>query len=175
MSDCRECGKPLKKGEKPRNMYKECKGKPWYSPGDIRYCPLQVLWMIEHFFRLSRDGIVRTEMDWPPGPNSSSSELPNVQRSRVAGAYFEKPLDAIAELAVRLKNLGSSGELLLAELKAGMEGNLTSEADAAFHYITGNHRKVDSYPHWKANRKYNNKGKNTQNGQTLDKSTRYGV
>jgi len=175
MSDCRECGKPVKKDEKPRNMYKECKGKPWYSPGDIRYCPLQVLWMIEHFFWLSGAGIMSHDWEWPPDPDSAGNDLPNVQTSRRAGAYFEKPIDAIAELAIRLKNLGRSGELLLAELQAGMEGNLTSEADAAFHYITGNSRKVDSYPHWKADRKYNNKGKNTQIRQKLDKPTRHGV
>ena len=82
--------------------------------------------------------------------------------SSISGAPGDPAIEVIAELAIRLKRLGHSGELLLAELQAGMEGNLTSEADAAFHYITGNHRKVDSYPHWKANRKYNNKGKNTQ-------------
>jgi len=144
MSDCKSC----------KGRYKECAGPEWYSPGDIRFCPYQVLWLIEWFFWLSKEGVVRIGMDWPEDPNSSGSELPNVQRSRVAGAYFEKPIDAIAELAIRLKNLGRSADLLLAELQAGMEGNLTDEADAAFHYITGNRRKLKPYYQWKAQRKW---------------------
>lgn len=143
MSDCREC----------KGKYKECTGQEFYTVEDIRFCPYQVLWMIEHFFWLSSKGIEREGIDWPDDPNSSGSELPNVQRSRRAGAYFERSIDAIAELAIRLKNLGRSADLLLAELQAGMEGHLTDEADAAFHYITGNRRKRRPYYNWKADQK----------------------
>jgi len=141
--DCRTC----------KGKYKECIGKKFYAVGDIKYCPLQVLWMIEHFFWLSSDGIMRTEMDWPDDPDSNEAELPNVQRPKRAGSYFEKSIDAIAELAIRLKNSGHSGELLLAELQAGMEGYLTDEADAVLHYITGFRRKLTSFNVWKAVRK----------------------
>lgn len=148
MIDCRTC----------KGKYKECIGKACYTISDIRYCPYQVLWLIEEFFHLDGGGIYRCNIDWP---DTEMADMPSIQRFAQTSAYFTKAIEIIAELAVRLKRLGRSGELLLAELQAGMEGNLTSEADAAFHYITGNHRKVDSYPHWKANRKYN-KGKNTQ-------------
>lgn len=150
MIDCSECGKPLKKGEKPRKMYKECKGKAWYTISDIRYCPLQVLWLIEEFFHLDGGGIYRCNIDWP---DTEMAELPSIQRFAQTSAYFTKAIEVIAELAVRLKRLGRSGELLLAELQAGMEGNLTSEADAAFHYITGNRRKREPFYKWKSDRK----------------------
>ena len=162
MSDCKAC----------KGKYKECIGQESYAVEDIRWCPHQVIWLIEEFFYLDGGGIHRTNLEWP---DSLMSELPSIQRFAKTSAYFTKAVEVIAELAVRLKSLGMSGVLLLAELQAGMEGHLTSEADAAFHYITGNYRKVDSYPHWRANRKYNKKGKNTQIREKLDKPTRYGV
>jgi len=164
--DCKTCGERKQK-------YQECAGKPWFSVGDIRWCPSQVLWMLENFFELTKDGIVRLELDWPSNPDDSKEiDLPSVQRPRASSAYFTKPAEVIGELAVRLTRVGHSGELLLAELQAGMEGNLTDEAKAAFYYITGFYRKEDSYPHWKANRKWYRKGKNTQIPQKLDKFTR---
>lgn len=150
--DCKKCG----------GKYQDCPGKEWYTVGDVRWCDKQVLWLIEEFFELTRDGIVRLGLDWPANPDGSKEvDLPSIQRPKASSAYFTKPAEVIGELAVRIKKLGRSGELLLAELQAGMEGNLTDEAKAAFYYITGFYRKRDSYPHWKANRKSRTKGKNT--------------
>jgi len=141
MSDCKTC----------KGRYKECAGQEFYTVEDIRYCPYQVLWLIEEFFYLDGGGIHRTNLEWP---DTLMSELPSVQRFAKTSAYFTKAVEIIAELAVRLKRLGKSGDLLLAELQAGMEGNLTDEADAAFHYITGNRRKLKPYYLWKAQRKW---------------------
>lgn len=144
--DCRSCGKLKIK-------YRDCPGKFWYTVGDIRWCDKQVIWLIENFLDLTSDGIILKTLDWPNDPDDFSQiDLPSVQRPKKASAYFTKPAEVIAELEVRLKRLGRSGELLLAELRAGMEGNLTDEAKAAFYYITGVRRKRQSYPQWKADR-----------------------
>jgi len=141
--DCRRC----------KVKYQDCLGKVWYSVEDIRWCDKQVIWLIEHFILLTRDGIV-TQLDWPTNPDGSSDiDLPGIRKSRRGDAYFTKPAEVVAELAVRLKKLGRSGELLVAELIAGMEGNLTEEANMAFHYITGWWRKNQTYPQWKADRR----------------------
>lgn len=145
--DCNEC----------KGKYQDCKGKPWFTVGEIRWCDKQVLWMLDWFFKLTRDGIVRLDLDWPSNPDGSQVDLPSVQRPKASSAYFTKPAEVIGELAVRIKRLGRSGELLLAELQAGMEGNLTDEAKVAFYYITGFRRKRQGYPLWKKQRKYRGK------------------
>ena len=139
MTDCKKC-----------KTYQDCLGKEFYSVEDIRWCSYQVLWLIEHFFELNSGGIYRYEIEWP---DTLARELPSIHRFVQTSAYFTKTIEVIAELAVRLKKLGRSGELLLAELQAGMEHNLTGEAQMAFYYITGERRKKLDYPQWKANRK----------------------
>lgn len=148
--DCKTCGERKIK-------YQDCLGKPWYTVGDIRWCDKQVIWLIENFLDLTSDGIILKTLDWPNDPDDFSQiDLPSVQRPKKASAYFTKPAEVIAELEVRLKRLGRSGELLLAELRAGMEGNLTDEAKVAFYYITGVRRK-GSYYQWKKQRRYRGK------------------
>lgn len=145
--DCKTC----------KGKYQDCSGKPWFNVGEIRWCSHQVLWMLSEFFELTRDGIVRLELDWPTNPDGSQIDLPSVQRPKASSAYFTKPAEVIGELAVRIKKLGRSGELLLAELQAGMEGNLTDEAKTAFYYLTGLRRKRTAFFKWKKQRKYRGK------------------
>lgn len=138
--DCKTC----------KGKYQDCPGKEFYTVEDIRWCPSQVLWMIEHFFELDSGGIYRYELEWP---DTIAKELPTIHRFAQTSAYFTKSIEVIAELAVRLKRLGRSGELLLAQLQAGMEYDLTDEAKMAFYYITGVRRKKRPFHLWKGDRK----------------------
>jgi len=140
MSDCKAC----------KGKYKECIGQESYTVEDIRWCPHQVVWLIEEFFQLSGNGVERTvDIDWP----MLEFGLPSVDKTPQSSAYFTKPVEIIAELHWRLERLGRSADLLLAELQAGMEGHLTDEADAGLHFITGYRRKRQPFYKWKSDRK----------------------
>ena len=142
MIDCNKC-----------KDYRKCLGKEWYSYGEVRWCPFQCLWIIEHL-----DLIIIGK--WPPSPEGSTYTDSSIKRSvPLSYASFEKPCDIVAELEVRLRKTGVDGKLLIAEVQAGKTFELSKEAQTALMYIKGWRRKRLTYSNWKKQRTY--LGKNT--------------
>lgn len=142
MKDCRKC-----------KDYRDCAGKPWFHYGQIRFCPYQVLWIIEHSDTLLAG-------DWPPDPDSSSYVDPDIKGSLKDEAYYAKPVGILAEVNARLARTGTHGKLLRAEVLADLD--LSQEAKDALMYVKGWRRKRMSFQKWLRDRRYSQKkyGKN---------------
>jgi len=130
--DCREC-----------KDYRDCDGKPWFHYGEIRFCPFQILWIIENSETL--------RADWPPNPDGSSYIDPNIRTGYKSEAYFTKPAGILGEVNARLARTGMYGKLLRAEVLAGLD--LSQEARDALMYVKGGRRKRMSFSAWKKWRK----------------------
>lgn len=129
MKDCRKC-----------KDYRDCPGKPWFHYGEIRFCPFQILWIIEYSETLIAN--------WPLAPEGSSSvDLPQVKTGYKSEAYFAKPAEILGEVNARLARAGTHGKLLRAEVLAGLE--LSQESKDALMYCKGKWRKRMSYNAWK--------------------------
>lgn len=139
MKDCRSC-----------RDHKDCIGKEWYTIFDVRFCPFQIEWIIEHSETL-REGI------WPPSPNGSGYVDPAIKTGNVGSAYYTKPTEILAEVEARLRRTGKDGIILWYQIK--QQDHLNPESKMAFYYITGWRRKVMSYPHWRKQRVYRGKKK----------------
>lgn len=132
--DCRDC-----------QTYKDCVGKPWFHYGEIRFCPYQVIWIIENSEVLRARG-------WPLNPDGSSYTDPGRKKGYASEAYYVKPVGILAEVEYRRKRTGISGKLLKAEVLAGLD--LSRESRDALMYIKGWRRKRMSFRAWKKQRKY---------------------
>lgn len=134
MKDCRKC-----------KDYRDCPGKPWFHYGEIRFCPFQILWIIEYSETL------RTS--WPLAPDGSSHvDLPQVKTGYKSEAYYTKPAGILGEVNRRLARAGTHGKLLRAEVLAGLD--LSQESKDALMYCKGWRRKRMSYQRWLRNRRY---------------------
>lgn len=131
--DCRKC-----------QTYQGCVGKEWYTYTEIRFCPLQILWIIEKAETLIKG--------WPPDPESSGHIDPKIKTRYRSEAYFAKPMEILAEVNYRVKRAGVNGKLLRAEVVAGLE--LSAESRDALMYCKGKWRKRMSFSAWKKQRKY---------------------
>lgn len=158
--DCRECGKRKQK-------YQDCIGKEWYSWGDIRFCPHQVIWLFQRFGHRLLNISGRTTIGVSPWFNiperPGDIDLPLHRAPLKPDAYFVDEVDVLAELEVRLEHLGRSAKVLVAEIGAGLEDGkasniiireFTQEAREAFHYITGVRRKRTPFYQWKSSRHF---------------------
>lgn len=134
--DCRKC-----------KDYRDCAGKPWFHYGEIRFCPHQILWIIEHSETL--------RATWPLAPDGSSSIDPNIRTGYKSEAYYTKPAGILGEVNARLARTGTHGKLLRAEVLAGLE--LSQESKDALMYVKGWRRKSMSYQRWLRNRRYHGK------------------
>ena len=132
IKDCRKC-----------RDYRGCKGKPWFHYGEIRFCPFQILWIIEHSETL--------RANWPPDPDGSTHIDPNVRAGYKSEGYYTKPAGILGEVNTRLARTGIHGKLLRAEVLAGLD--LSSESKDALMYIKGWRRKRMGYNQWKKWRK----------------------
>ena len=118
-----------------------CNGYPWYSYADISFCRHQMLWLIENL-PLLRSGV------YPPNPEptgywNTGSSLPTHASSH---AKFETPVQLAAEVDSRLDRTGKDGQLLIAQVMAGLD--LHPAAEEALRYITGWRRKNMKYTDW---------------------------
>ena len=135
--DCRSC-----------KTYKDCIGKRWYNFSEIRFCPYQVIWIIENA------GALRT-VTWPANPDGSSYIDPKIKIGFGSEAYYVKPVGILAEVEYRLKRTGTDGKLLRAEVENGKDISMMEpESRSALMYIKGWRRKSLSYQRWKKQRKY---------------------
>ena len=138
--------------------WRDCIGKPWYTYPEIRFCPYQVIWIIESWGILLKG-------DWPDNPDGSSYIDPAIKGGFSNEAYFVKAVGVIAEVNERLKTTSEAGEALVDEIKDGkvtviMEDGrikfdgLSRPAYRALMYVKGERRKLKTYPEWKAAQKY---------------------
>ena len=117
--------------------YRGCEGKiDGYTYSDIRWCPRQVYWIIEHTEALRG-------ADW--GNRDDSPGSSNIPKE----ATFAKPVSVVAEVKVRLEKTGIYGELLVAQIEAGRSFEaLSPNARKALMYCTGWRRKRISFARW---------------------------
>lgn len=134
IKDCRKC-----------KTYKDCAGKPWYHYGEIRWCPYQVIFIIENLEVLIAGS-------WPPNPDDSSYIDPQIRTGYRSEAYYTKPVEILAEVEYRLKRTGVDGKLLKAEILGELE--LSKESKSALMYVKGRRRKRMSYKRWLRHRRY---------------------
>jgi len=141
--DCRRC-----------KRWQGCIGKDWFSYADLRFCPLQVLWILEHKETL-RSGC------WPQDPYESSNPDPT-GRSIKTEASFVKPDIVIAELEERLRRAGPQAELLICQVEDSRSfSNLSSGAWEVLMYVKGSRRKDTTFSQWQRQKRYRHK-MNTQ-------------
>jgi hypothetical protein len=115
----------------PRDLYQ---GDPyWWSPGQIAFSRLQVLWLLR-YVDLLQQGL------WPPEAKESI-------KGRSLVAPFVQPLEIWIELDYRLRQTNSDGKLLLRQV-LHEEVCLEPESRTALQYISGRKRKATSYKSW---------------------------
>ena len=125
-------------------MWKGCPGKDWYDYGDIRWCPLQDIWILQNAASLDA-GI------YPEQYKGHSRQL------RAEG-YFAKAKIIIGELRQRLELTDNHGELLITQVEDGRTmQNLSEGAWAILMYVKGWRRKSMDFRAWQRKRRYNKK------------------
>lgn len=135
MDDCRKC-----------KDYRNCtRNHVWFHYGEIRFCPHQIIWIIEY------SGILLAG-DWPPEPNGSSYIDPEVRTGYASEAHYAKPVGILGEVNARLAKTGTHGKLLRAEVLAGLD--LSPESWDALMYCKGWRRKKTPYNQWRVSRNY---------------------
>ena len=151
--DCRSC-----------KDWQSCIGKDWYHYGEIRWCPWQVLWILQHAETLKAGR-------WPTQEELSHPNSPIRKRQFKTEGYFVKSVIIIAELKARLKTTGLSGKLLKAQAKAGDTIDMLElEAREALMYVSGWRQKAVSYPRWKAQWRYRRKVKTNESERVVTNS-----
>ena len=121
----------------------------YYRPSDIVYSPGQVLWIIYNL-PILRGG------QWPNDPASTSTE-PLGGKQHNTQAPFIQASEVVAEIDVRLSRTGTSGKLLIAQIKGNCYwGELHRESKEALFYCVGVRRKKTSFSVWKAERNRKN-------------------
>ncbi len=129
MTDCLKC-----------QRWKECGiGKVFYEYVDIRYCPYQVMWILENAATL-------LEGNWPDDITGNS----DAQTTRPHEASFVKPAIIIAEVERRMKTTGAMGVSLRERAEQGYTiDQLSSPEYNVLMYLKGNQRKLQTYSQWK--------------------------
>jgi len=140
VKECQEC-----------KDYRKCvfgAGKAWFSYGEIRFCPYQVLFILEHS-EILRDG------NWPSNPDGSIYTDPNIRTGFRDEAYYCKPEEILGEVESRLKTTGSAGEALVDEVRQGLNiDQLSRPAYKALMYVKGWRRKRTNFAQWQASAGY---------------------
>ena len=119
------------------HSFKDCIGHNSYSYSDIRFCPYQVIWILENASFLEEGYWVDSDKDWIPTTTSSSSHI----------APFVKAVEVLAEVRIRLDKTGNDGKTLLSEILR-KEFYFSSQSHHALMYIKGWRRKRTDYSEW---------------------------
>lgn len=123
---CRKC-----------KRWKGCIGKDWYHFGEIRWCPLQVIWILQNAEML-RAGL------WPPQCVESGES-----RQIKEEGYFVKAILAITEVDLRLAMTDNKGELLVTQVEDGRTlSTLSDGAREILIYVKGRNRKIIDFRRW---------------------------
>jgi len=127
--DCKNC-----------KDYRECIGLDWYDYSQIRWCPYQVIWVLQ-----SKEILLSGR--WPQDPHNSDDNVGT--KTFKTEASFVKPELVIAEVETRLKRCGSQAELLITQIEDGRNfNNLSPGAREVLMYIKGFKRKRISFRRW---------------------------
>ena len=122
-------------------MWKACPGKEWYDYGEIRWCPHQVIWILQNAGELEA-GI------YPEQFKGQSRQLR-------AEAYFIKAKLIIGEVKYRLNLTDNQGELLVTQVEDGRTLNSLSDgAYAILIYVKGWRRKSMDFNALQRQKKY---------------------
>jgi hypothetical protein len=144
MTDCRDC-----------TDYRKCKGKEWFHYGEIKWCPYQVIWILQNLeeFREGR---------WPQDPNGSVDQ--SIRSGFRSEAYYTKPGEVLGEVEARdiagkinerLLTTTDAGRALIDELKWGSDiTKLSRPAKEVLMYLKGWRRKKSSFSQWRSSRNY---------------------
>lgn len=127
-------------------------GKQCYIYIEIRWCPYQVIYIIEHSAELIRG-------NWPDNPDGSGYTDPMIKLGYRSEAYFTKPEEIIAEVEYRLSTTGDAGDALVDEVLNGTVtiDRLSRPARLALMYAKGRDRKSETFPQWRAVKTYRGK------------------
>ena len=145
-------GCPANRKIYPKGSYEDCNGFEWYSFNDLKWCPYQIIWLVENYIEMS-------EGMWPDPPEHL--EMDNVQKSKTNRASFVNATLAAGYLAFRFKRCGKEGKALWQEIesyiknaeKEGKKFEPSNNTKMAWYYITGNNGKGYSFRQWKYDRK----------------------
>lgn len=130
VKDCLKC-----------QSYKDCLGKPWFHYGEIRFCPFQILWIIEHSETMIAN--------WPSAPEGSSYVDPRIHTGYRSEAHYAKSVGILGEVEYRLQRTRVDGKLLREQVENGKDiAMLAPEARSALMYIKGWRRKKIGYKRW---------------------------
>lgn len=141
--DCRRC-----------KRWQGCIGRLYYDFSEIRWCPLQVIWLIQNWDILEKG-------QWPQ-PADFSEGAPNVQTE----GNFVKSAIIMAELKTRLERTRVDGKLLKSEVwnygdtdleAVDIMNRLDRDAYTALMYVKGFRRKKMFYLDWRRKAKYRNR------------------
>ena len=137
--DCRNC-----------RDYPGCIGKAFFNFAEIRWCPLQCIWLLQQKETL-RSG------RWPKDPYGSADDNPSTGNTATE-ASFVKPEVVIAELEERLRSAGPQAELLICQGEDGRSfSNLSDGAREVLMYVKGFRRKDMSFMRWQKQKRYRRK------------------
>jgi len=160
--DCRKC-----------KRWKDCPGKwcsytengktaeaEWYHYGEIRWCPRQVIWILQ-YADIFRAGFWVTQ----------HIESGGIQKLKVE-AYFVKAGIAIGELEVRFETVPNQGELLITQVEDERKlDDLSPGAYEILMYVKGKDRKSINFKRWEREVwKCSKTGKKHQFSQNLTKN-----
>jgi len=138
--DCRHC-----------KDYRECVPPDWFNYAEIRFCPYQCIWVIQHSETL-QDG------EWPH--DLSMADDNQGGKNIKTEASFTKPILILAEVQSRLMRTGIHGKLLRSQIEAGRDiTTLDKDAWDALLYCKGWRQKRITFNEWKKARRYYQKGK----------------
>jgi len=120
--------------------WQDCIGKSYFEYADIRYCPYQVLWILENAESF-------LSSIWP---GDESGDTDNIRVGYGHEAYFVKCMIVIGEVEYRMRTTGKDGEILLDEVGQGYTiDQLSYPAHRALMYLKGNKTKTQTYSQWK--------------------------
>lgn len=132
-----------------KGKYQECpfgQGQEWYFYYELRYCPYQIMWILQN--------LEDFELDiYPPHPRY---EEPDIAAGYANQAYFCKPRAIYADINSRLGRTGKDGIILIEQLKQEkiLFKELRPQARNACLYIRGVYPKETDYPQWLATINY---------------------
>ena len=133
--DYRECT-ALRKDDEGNYTIKG-RGKDWYHYGEIRWCPYQVIWILQH-------GEIFRAGQWVTKYEESAES-----KQLTAEAYFVKAGIAISEVDERLLETSNNGELLWTQIEDERTFNTLSDgAREVLMYVKGFNRKKIGFKRW---------------------------
>jgi hypothetical protein len=129
--------------------WNKCPTYSYYEPGDIRFCPRQVIFLIS----------IQEYLDEGLWPYEAKQEILPTKPVYRPNARFVTAADFNAELDVRMRNGGRDAQTLkheVAVLHAVFE-TLSYAAKNALFYVSGNNRKKIKYGVWLSQKKWRKK------------------